>query len=636
MSKDNSPCRTERVTRRHLLHVGAAGLPAVVAGCMGDGDPAGEEDDDDSDDDDSGADDGDDGDDSSTDPGEDVVWKSFASHVPQDAQFNPYNAGTYVVQGRLVHWTPLMQYHVGSDQWIPLIAEDWSLDGTTGTIQVADEFTWHNGDAVTAEDVATRLQLMYYMNDPIESFLSGPPVAGNGEVELSLENEVQGDIFWPQVTANIEYHTMSTSASVYGEFVDRFEDAADDEAIQDVQADLTEFSPRTPGDDVLGNGPFAFVEATEEAQIFELHEDYPVEYVREQVTDTIGYDFGDWPAEIAIDRVEFHDVGDLWAAYRSETLDGGADNAPREVYAEYPDDYHVIGVPRDEMWGLSFQYDDDIFGRRNVRKAFSHVIERSEALADQMFPLGDVVEYESGMTTSMTEGWVSDDVIDSFTDYTGQNHLEAAALLEEEGFTEEDGEWYTPDGDRFSIELRLPAYDDIVAGIQVVEGRLAEFGIETEFNAMEVGTFFGDVAPTGDFSVIATNLGTQPHPLFSYQANWLGEAAETNFDLTPEIPEVGDADGDSTLEVDIDELLVELSASDDDERVQEIIDTLAWTHNQDVPYVACAEKAHQYCVSHDGWERPGTQHEALEEHDPLAMTHTPWHFPFYCGAIRPE
>ncbi len=623
MRQRNDRETKDNVTRRRVLELGAISAPLMVAGCVGDDDPAvddGVADDPAIDDDD--------------DPDE-VVYRPFASHPPTDTQFNPYNPTNSIVQGTLVHWAPLMQYHVGTNQWIPMVASDWHMDGTTAVIEVADEFTWHNGDPVTAEDVETRLKLRYYMNDPIAGFLDAPPVAGNDEVELTLETEVQEDIFWPQTTGNNEYDMEDTPASIYGDFIERFDDAESDDEIEEVQADLLSFAPQEPGEEVLGNGPFEFIEAVESAQIFERHDDYPVEYVREQVDATIGYDFNEWPDEIRIDRFEFVDVGDLWAAYRSAELDGGADNAPAEVYAEYPDDFHQVGVPRDEMWGLTFQYDDENFGRQNVRKAFAHLIDRSPPLSDNMFPLGDDVLYESGMTTGMTEEWVSDDVLDSLTDYIGENTDEAAALLEEDGYTREDDMWYTPDDELFEFELRMPNYDDIVPGFQLVVSLIEDFGIQVDFNAMDISTFFGDIEPTGDFTVIASSLGNQPHPLMSYQKNLLDQSAATNYDLTPEIPPVGEPDGEAE-QVDLEELMVELGTTGEEDRAQEIIDTLAWAHNQDIPYVACAEKAHQYLVTYADWEMPETVHEGVDGHDPLAMTHTPWHFPVHVAAVRPR
>ncbi|WP_276256695.1 ABC transporter substrate-binding protein [Halomontanus rarus] len=625
----NSASKRERLTsRRNLLRTGAASVPLLLAGCIG-----GDDDDHEAvlnGDNDTGSGGGNGNDDVDA-----VTWRSFASHVPTDAQFNPYNPSSSIVQGTLVHWAPLMQYHVGEDTMIPMIAEDWELDDTTATLHISDEFSWHNGDPVTAEDIRTRLATDYYMESPIAGYLEEPPVVDGDVIELSLENEVREDLFWPQVTGNDEYHMQEMPASIYGEFVEQFDDATSDEEIEDVQSDLLEFSPQEPGEEVLGNGPFEFLEATEGELVFERFDDWPLEYVREQVSETIDYDFSEWPDELAIERVEFEDIGDLWAAYQTGNLHGGADNAPAEVYDQYPDDYNQVGVPRDEMWGLTFQYDDDVYGRRNVRKAFAHIVDKSPPLPEQMFPLGLEVEYESGMTTAMTEEWVSQDVVDSFTDYSGQNYDEAAALLEEEGFYEDGGEWYTPDDDRLEMELRLPAYDDIVAGMQVVEARIEEFGIQTEFNAMELATFTGDVEPTGDFTVIASSLGNQPHPLFAYQFNWLDQPAETNYDMTVTVPEIGDADGDSSMEVDVESLLIELGQTSNADREQEIIDTLAWVHNQDVPYVACAEKAHQYLVSHAEWDLPETVHEGTGGHDPLMMTHTPWHFALHCGAIRP-
>lgn len=612
MNKTDSN-RKQSITRRNLMRAGVGGIAVLLAGCMSSDDPA-----------------------ANDDSSSRATYRSFASYVPTDTQFNPHNPTNKIVQGTLIHWVPLMQYHVGTDQWIPMIASDWRMEGKSVEIEISDEFSWHNGDAVTADDVGTRLKLMYHMNSPLANYLSDPPVVGDGAVELSLATEVQEDIFWPQLTANDEYHMVETPASIYGEYVERFEDASSDSEREQVQSDLLKFSPQEPGKEVLGNGPFEFIEATEKKLVFERYDKYPVEYVQKQVAETIDYDFSDWPDEITVERFEFQNVGDLWSAYRSGTLDGGANDAPAEVYNEFPDSYNQVGVPRDEMWGLTFQYDDDIYGRRNVRKAFAHLIERSEKLANQMFPLGKAVDYESGMTTSMTEEWISSEVVNGFTDYMGRNYDEAAALLEEEGFSQDGDEWYLPNGDRFQMELRLPSYDDIIAGMQVVEARIAEFGIQTEFNAMELATFTGDVEPNGDFTVIASSLGNQPHPLQAYQFNWLDQQAQTNYDLTVTVPEIGDAGGEPTMEVDLKEILIELTETGSANRAQEIIDVLAWVHNQDVPYVACAEKAHQYCVSYADWEMPETAHEGVGGHDPLAMTHTPWHFPIHCGAIRPK
>ena len=330
------------------------------------------------------------------------------------------------------------------------------------------------------------------------------------------------------------------------------------------------------------------------------------------------------------------DVGDLWASYRSGTLDGGASNAPKEVYSEYPQGYRPIGIPRGEGWGLTFNYNDEVYGEQNIRQALGHLVDTSPPLPKQMFAFGQEVEYQSGMSTQMTKQWVSKDVYNNFTNYSGKNTDKANQLLEDAGFSKSGGKWKNSEGDPFKLVLKLPNYDDIVAGMQVVEGRLKEFGIQTEFNAIDTSSFYGDVTPNGDFEVIASSWGNQPHPLYAYQGNWLDQPAKTNYNLKPQVPPIGKPDADPSMTVDIKALLTEMAQTTKKDRIQEIIDKLAWAHNQDMPYVMAAEKAHQYLLSYDDWEMPEVKSESITGHDPVVNLHAPWAFPFHVGTVRPK
>lgn len=623
-----------KLSRRRALRVGAGGTTILLAGCASGGDGG------DGDANQTGGDnqtDGGnetDGSDGSGGQGQllDPTYDSFASWLPKEAQFNPYHGKNYLIQGRLVHWAPLMKYHVGSDTWIPMILSDWSMDGTSVTVTVTDQFTWHDGDPVTAEDVGTRFTLDYHMGMTIADYLSEPPTVGDGQVELALSDPVNPDVFWPLLNGNSEYSLLSTPASIYGKYAQQFEDASTEDEREAVQKDLVDFALKDP-EKVLGNGPFQYTGFSGSKQQFERFDDYPVEYVQQSVSDAIGYDFSDWPAEINFPKWTFTKVKDLWPAYKTNKLDGGADNSSKEVYSQYPDHYRSFGVPRFSGWGITFQYDDDLFGDPKVRQAIAHVVDNSKPVPTQYFAFGLKVDHLTGMTTKMTEQWVSEEVRDSLTDYLGSNPEAATALLEEAGFTKEGGKWMTPGGSRFRIPIKSPSYSDIVSGTQVVTGQLEQFGIKPEFSAMENSSFYGQTVPNGKFRAIAASWGGGPHPFFAFRDTFVTQQG-TNVPETVTVPPVGEPDADPSLEVDVTQEINNLGAATDSQRTQELVDKLAWTINQNVPIVPVAQKAHHYLVSTDEWEMPPVEHDRPSGHDPMMMAHSPCFWPVHAGAHR--
>jgi peptide/nickel transport system substrate-binding protein len=56
--------------------------------------------------------------------------------------------------------SPYLVYDAEKDEYIYNLLKDVTVDGKTMTVTMADGFTWHNGDPVTAQDLVTQFKIL--------------------------------------------------------------------------------------------------------------------------------------------------------------------------------------------------------------------------------------------------------------------------------------------------------------------------------------------------------------------------------------------------------------------------------------------------------------------------------------------
>ncbi|MFQ1021509.1 ABC transporter substrate-binding protein [Tardisphaera saccharovorans] len=91
--------------------------------------------------------------------------------------------------------------------------------------------------------------------------------------------------------------------------------------------------------------------------------------------------------------------------------------------------------------------------------------------------------------------------LDKITPRVYYDPAKAASLLESVGFYKQNGQWYMPNGQPFKITMDIPGgWTDVDTIGSNVASQFTAFGIPTEVIAMDPGTLYSDVLPSGDWS----------------------------------------------------------------------------------------------------------------------------------------
>ncbi len=130
-----------------------------------------------------------------------------------------------------------------------------------------------------------------------------------------------------------------------------------------------------------------------------------------------------------------------------------------------------------------------ILGDRRVREAISLAIDRTVLVDDLMYGLSTIATSPIGM------GWAADDSIE----VAPYDPEKAAALLEEAGWTDTDGDGIRDkDGQKLSLEITTTSGNKLrELAEQVIQAQLADVGIELVINNVPASTLFGNWASGG-------------------------------------------------------------------------------------------------------------------------------------------
>ncbi|MFB6202182.1 MAG: ABC transporter substrate-binding protein [Halorhabdus sp.] len=168
MSNDHSSDRFEDVVnRRNFMRLAGASGAAMLAGCGGGGDtttegpgatatetPTEEQ---------GGGDTTTEGGDTTTEGGGgeskvyDVTVESVAARSMDMLDWNSQYAGWPNIWGRWLAYERFAQYNITENEWIPQLIQDWSIDGTTVTLNIRDPHKYQDGDPVTADDIKANI-----------------------------------------------------------------------------------------------------------------------------------------------------------------------------------------------------------------------------------------------------------------------------------------------------------------------------------------------------------------------------------------------------------------------------------------------------------------------------------------------
>lgn len=358
----------------------------------------------------------------------------------------------------------------------PSLATDWDIsdDGLTYTINIVEDVYFHDGEPLTAEDVA------FTYNIFIDEEYTGPRASAFVNVESveALDDttvEFQLSDIDARLLANLGYGILP------------------EHILGDVPA--TELEEHEQARNPIGSGPFVF-EEWEDGQYIQLaaNEDY-------------------WDGRPIIDRITMSVVGDQNAAMAQlEAGDIDITTIPATDFstAEAWDEEGLI----DLQSTLGFQYnymgfntDRDMFGDKETRQAITHAIDREAIIGQVGQGQGEVAH---GPVSPLS--WAYTDDMPRF-EYDVDR---ARELLEEAGWEEGSDGTLERDGERFEFTLATNAGNQIREDIAVIiQSMLNEVGIDVTPEYVEWGAFLDQIQPPNwdfDAVILGWGLATDPDP----------------------------------------------------------------------------------------------------------------------------
>mgnify|MGYP000082527230 CR=1 FL=1 len=610
------------VHRRKFIQLAAAAGAAGLAGCSGSGsDTPTSSDGSSSDGGDGDGGDGDGSDGSSdgtpdtsdgasgTQSGGDVVDQTLTYKLFQPPDKSS-NWNYYAFEGDIsgnYFFDPLMWFNRETREWIPGIVESFSTDGTTTTLTINGDATWENGDAVTAADLVAQYRLDYYTNDQTwPGSWEGVEAVDEQTVEITTSKPVNRDVFAEQYMTAF----LWVKESEYGEYLDQFENASSDEEVSQLSKKMTGQGDTEPMviEDPVGNGPFSFDRIGSRA-----------------ITANRNPEYGQ-AENINFSQIEGRYFGNpqtLWQSFISDSDVDAATNMsmPGDVVKTLPD--HIIEHQYPLYAGLAliFQHRNELLRRVNVKKALAWVVNRKQAVTNGRPRLARTIEYPDDVKANR-DYWLGDKGAQlSKYGYDSVDHDKAAALLEEEGFSQEGGTWHTPDGSEWSLNLVASTKSaDSLMG-QTVTQNLRSFGINANFRTVDPGTWWSPTYTGGEFEdlILAWSWAGFENPYWGY---YYGIAASHEhmghgYPNPPDDDSGGPPfaegewmvetpwpayDPDGMEEVNVREKILSLQTIQDEEEYRSVVQELAWIYNQTLPKVPLEVMQGQNIINPREWD----------------------------------
>ncbi|SIR65342.1 peptide/nickel transport system substrate-binding protein [Haladaptatus litoreus] len=504
----------------------------------------------------------------------DRTFVTSTTNVPKDMQFNPYGQ-KYPDRAALALFENFIYVNEATSNFMPGVIENWDVGNDSVTLSVRNGYHWHNGDAVTAEDVAFKLKLDIHDGAALGNIVAPEnlTVVDDTTLKLGLQRPVAEEVF----LYSLKPIALDTPPAEFQEFLDAYEE--DGEA-----PGLTEKTIDKP----IGTGPFKFVYARNQELVADRFTKHPD-------AGKINFQRFRW------DYLQSNQK--QWQALSTDSVDG-LDNifTPKNIAQSYGDHIQEIQMPANWGMGIMFNHGHKHYGQQKVKQAVQYVIDRERLAQTAGEKMHVPVEIPCGLPGNFDgsyKKWLGDS-LSGFNAYE-PNTNKAARLLREAGFSKRGGTWVDNSGKTLKFPFKIPTgWNDWTAGGQSIVQDLNDFGIKASLNPSQ--SFWDDIY--GNQKYVVAGLGWPDgklYPYFSLNKLLNGTRSRTilKFPRSADVPPIGKPNGE-TRTVEFEAELQELAGLTG-EKAKQKTQELAWAVNQHLPMAPLMEKVDQSWVTTDDW-----------------------------------
>ncbi|WP_277587306.1 ABC transporter substrate-binding protein [Psychrobacillus antarcticus] len=468
---------------------------------------------------------------------------------------------------RELHQLPLATYKASSDEYMPMLAESWELsdDNQQINIKLRDDATWQTGEKFTSQDVWTTFMTYKLVGNPVWNYIENVEVINDTEVSFSIKEETTMIYRYILRKPIVDYKTYGTYADQVNELLNE----GKDETSEEWKALVGEFNNFRP-DVVNATGPYYL----DPSNVSQSH----VELIKNDksfLADTVNFE------KVLVYNGDVPDLTPLVLNKRIDYLTHQFPPASMETFKNAG--YGTIELQGVDGLAVYFNSAKKPLDQVEVRQAIAHVIDRASVGELALPGITKGTEYVTGLGDLMTETWVdTSKLIDYSVDFD-----KATELLQSAGLTKTNGKWVLEDGTSLKLTIQAPStWTDAATAAMEVAQQLTAFGIETSFDGIDALVRQTNIND-GNFDLALSFFGTgQPHPFFAYETpllmSNLNAPKGMGYSMTQQTESVG--------HVDLAELLNQSTQGWDDEKQKMVVEKIAYTVNETVPYLPIYSK----------------------------------------------
>ncbi|MBX0325136.1 ABC transporter substrate-binding protein [Halomicroarcula sp. F13] len=559
---------SDLISRRKFVKLTGVSGAAALAGCGGDSG-------------DGGATESDDGGATDSEGGSGVLSATLTgatnNGVPSNLHVNPMATQNYDWIAGNHLFERFAAYNFSTQEFELAGLESWSFEGQTVTLTLREDLAWDTGDPVTADDVILQFKLMKKTGATLWDFADSVEKGEDDKtVVITLERPSNPEII-KHTLANGDLRIHGYQP-VYEQFLDK--DAA---AVQQFQWE----------EDIHGNGPFSYESKNDQAWTLSRNDDF-------HSADDINFE--------TYELLSRQDNTALQQGLMGGELDVVTSLfAPPKIVANFPDRVEEVQLPAKWGYGIMFNHDDPVFGKRKVRQAVAHVINRKQ-VADNAGPrTKDPAPKVTGIAPSDQESWLGD-AFDSFEGYgmSATQSEKAATLLREAGYSKSSGKWRDGDGNTLGGSYVTPAgWTDWTTATNTVVDQLNAFGFDFEINSLPGGDYFGAYIESnfkmGAFYWLPGGARSSfPYFPLRWQLKAPDISGGHNFSTGEHTVPAMNGSGEMTLNP-LEEIRT-VATTQDEAQVAETVKRVAWHHNQNLPVLGLVGKLDQSWLTDAEWD----------------------------------
>ena len=546
-----------------------------------------------------------------------------------------------------------------------LAAADWRHDDGTIEVEMDPAAGWSDGSPVLGADWAMTVRVRRYRADRSPGAVVD---AGNPDSVMEATTDVEWDGRTARLRSEPGFYadfdvdgwlesqlTEPGSGDLYRhrdalggvlEALDAIEDPYGEAGAEDVAEVLGPAEPdsRTDPTGVVTSGAYRVAEEQSGSVVLEPNPNFR------------------GAEELGVRRVRVRSSSSVRARYGEfkngflDALPGNGRPPPRTVIDSFPDGAASY------RWGADSWRALHVNGAANphlsptaVRQAILYALDR-EQIAAVAHPQATAAPAEPpGLLHASAGRFVDAALADSFTTYE-QDQDRALSLFDSAGFTGGRDALYTPDGDRFSLELLVSAEvigpaDSIGSQLDVLATQLGEVGVDVTVRRLS-DTIFANRVSDGEFELATRPWADSPGRLYvdamrndierdmlgvfseGEIATWVdahegvrrvefpwtsrieGFTPEQTRTFTVSAPPLGEPESDQRVDYPVVYMGLMLERSLDEATRREYVQKLAWAFNWTLPILPLLQTYNLAFLHTDEWAAP-TDPDAWARADPL-------------------